>query len=896
MVGCGIDSAQSPRGSRRPAFEASHRSRRLVPPRAGTGSDRVATGCGRVSSVSGSADCAEFEGDARTTCAPRAAHKALLGLVRGSQPYVGHCRDAGRRGVPVRRPPWSTSPSRPPQEWCRASWGASRAPRSPPAPRRRRRAASRPAGPPVATEATEGSAEQGHLFESAAQDAAITSPHTDTSQDPVVRAGELQAPGGESPDDETSGVGEGADTESAGDDPTRTPGRPPTLMRPGPRRLSLTWPRHPATPNRWSLRWSASRAGQPVASPQWPSPRCPRHEPTAVAAIAAPPEVPAIRAVFQAPDETRAVRRRRPRADRSSAGAEAEPAAPAATVTDGSEPEAVQVAQDAAEPKRPTRSRRSRSSRATQAPAVEGSETEPTQDEAEEGSREAVDRPHRDEDGTVRKPDQTEHETDTDTDIDEAEDSAEGSDNDREDDGAPRRRRRRGGRRRRRPGTGGADEADGSDSSGSQASDEDVSDDTAGRTDRSDDTAGRTDRSDDTAGRTDRSDAESDDSDSNADEGDSPSARRRRRRRRKAGVAEEMEDLVQRRPAEHRGPGPRGRAAVATRSPPCVVEHPAGGQEAAPPRGPRARPPPARRSSPRRSSWPGARPSSGSWSSGRTATAPRSPSSRTACWSSTTSTRQQSTSYGRQRLPGQGAERAAVDGGRLRRHRQGPQRRALRRRGQLRRRGHGRASPRRIESALKSGDSVLVQVTKDPIGHKGARLTSQVSPARPVPGLRARGLDDRHQPQAARHRARPAQDDPQEGRPRGRRRHRAHRRRGRQRGGAAPRRRAAAGAVGGHPEEGQDRQRARRCSTASRTWPIRVVRDIFNEDFTKLVVRATRPGTRIRRLRRARRPRPGRPAAEVDRGRRRVRDVPDRRAARQGAGPQGLAALAAARW
>lgn len=34
---------------------------------------------------------------------------------------------------------------------------------------------------------------------------------------------------------------------------------------------------------------------------------------------------------------------------------------------------------------------------------------------------------------------------------------------------------------------------------------------------------------------------------------------------------------------------------------------------------------------------------------------------------------------------------------------------------------------RRIENALKSGDSVLVQVTKDPVGHKGARLTSQIS-------------------------------------------------------------------------------------------------------------------------------------------------------------------------
>ena len=35
--------------------------------------------------------------------------------------------------------------------------------------------------------------------------------------------------------------------------------------------------------------------------------------------------------------------------------------------------------------------------------------------------------------------------------------------------------------------------------------------------------------------------------------------------------------------------------------------------------------------------------------------------------------------------------------------------------------------PKRIENALKSGESVLVQVTKDPIGHKGARLTSQIS-------------------------------------------------------------------------------------------------------------------------------------------------------------------------
>jgi ribonuclease E len=51
---------------------------------------------------------------------------------------------------------------------------------------------------------------------------------------------------------------------------------------------------------------------------------------------------------------------------------------------------------------------------------------------------------------------------------------------------------------------------------------------------------------------------------------------------------------------------------------------------------------------------------------------------------------------------------------------------------------------KRIESALRSGQSVLVQVTKDPIGHKGARLTSQVSlPGRYlvyVPGASMTGI------------------------------------------------------------------------------------------------------------------------------------------------------------
>jgi ribonuclease E len=62
---------------------------------------------------------------------------------------------------------------------------------------------------------------------------------------------------------------------------------------------------------------------------------------------------------------------------------------------------------------------------------------------------------------------------------------------------------------------------------------------------------------------------------------------------------------------------------------------------------------------------------------------------------------------------------------------------------------------RAIENALTSGDAVLVQVTKDPIGHKGARLTSQISlPGRflvYVPGGEMTGIS-RRLPDTERHR------------------------------------------------------------------------------------------------------------------------------------------------
>ena len=109
----------------------------------------------------------------------------------------------------------------------------------------------------------------------------------------------------------------------------------------------------------------------------------------------------------------------------------------------------------------------------------------------------------------------------------------------------------------------------------------------------------------------------------------------------------------------------------------------------------------------------------------------------------------------RQRLPRPGAERAAV---------------AWRRRSSTSARAATACSTparstgtppglegksRAIENALKSGDAVLVQVTKDPIGHKGARLTSQISlPGRflvYVPGGGMTGIS-RKLPDTERHR------------------------------------------------------------------------------------------------------------------------------------------------
>ncbi|MFE7605073.1 Rne/Rng family ribonuclease [Brachybacterium paraconglomeratum] len=143
--------------------------------------------------------------------------------------------------------------------------------------------------------------------------------------------------------------------------------------------------------------------------------------------------------------------------------------------------------------------------------------------------------------------------------------------------------------------------------------------------------------------------------------------------------------------------------------------------------------------------------------------------------------------------------------------------------------------PRRIELALKSGDPVLVQVTKDPIGHKGARLTSQISlPGRYVvfvPGGSMTGIS-RKLPDTERNRLKKImrQIIPEDA--------------------GVIVRTAAEGAseeeltrdverLTAQWEKIQKSQKSRSAPVALSQEPdiaIKVVRDVFNEDFTSLVV------------------------------------------------------------
>ena len=203
--------------------------------------------------------------------------------------------------------------------------------------------------------------------------------------------------------------------------------------------------------------------------------------------------------------------------------------------------------------------------------------------------------------------------------------------------------------------------------------------------------------------------------------------------------------------------------------------------------------------------------------------------------------------------------------------------------------GHKDGQPRKIESVLSSGQSVLVQVTKDPVGHKGARLTSQISLAGRflvyVPDGTTSGIS-RKLPDTERTRLKTLLKE------------------------IVPDtagvivRTAAEGASEDELTRDVERLKARwedieakakgkspQALYAEPDLTLKVVRDLFTEDFKKLVVEGEDAWETVQqyvahvapdledRLERY----------EGERGC--LLDVPDRRADRQGARPQGVAAL-----
>ncbi|MGO1990607.1 MAG: translation initiation factor IF-2 N-terminal domain-containing protein [Corynebacterium sp.] len=164
--------------------------------------------------------------------------------------------------------------------------------------------------------------------------------------------------------------------------------------------------------------------------------------------------------------------------------------------------------------------------------------------------------------------------------------------------------------------------------------------------------------------------------------------------------------------------------------------------------------------------------------------------------------------------------------------------------------GHVRGRSRRIESALKQGDQVLVQVIKEPLGHKGARLTNRVSFAGRylvyVPGGRTQGIS-RKLPEAERKRLKSILQRvvPEDG--------------------GTIIRTAAEGVSEEKIAEDVDRlhrrwvditereekERAKKGASPVTMYEepnllVKVVRDMFNEDFNELVVDGNRSWQRVR--------------------------------------------------
>ena len=492
---------------------------------------------------------------------------------------------------------------------------------APTAPRRRRRAASRPAGPPVVAEG-----DQVELFAAPAQ---VDEPADEVEVDAdaeaeLAAAAEAEAATVEPPEEEAADAPESITPEP------ESPVQADT-----------------ATTARRSRR--ATRGVTTVAFSAEPEPEA--------TPVVPPAEVP-VAALFQPPDETRAVRRRRrPPVDPDAAGAE----------------ETV----DAAAPAR-ERDQTNESRQRSDGDQDRGADLESGADaEGLEGERE--DR-----------------------------------EDDRDEDGAPRRRRRRGGRRRRRGGSGAGED------NGSNEDEDDDGEDGAGAGSGSRSGSGDTDRAAD--------DSEGDDSEGDESEGgegsESSSARRRRRRRRRAGVAEEMEDLSSEDPPntvvkvrEARRPKDEITSVRGSTRIEAKKQRRRDGREAGRRRAPILTEAEflARRESVNR------------------VMCVREHGDRTQIAvledgilvehyvnRAESSSMVGNVYLGKVQNVLPSMEAAFVDVGRGRN--------AVLYAGEVNWEAAGlEGQPKRIELALKSGDPVLVQVTKDPIGHKGARLTSQIS-------------------------------------------------------------------------------------------------------------------------------------------------------------------------
>ena len=139
--------------------------------------------------------------------------------------------------------------------------------------------------------------------------------------------------------------------------------------------------------------------------------------------------------------------------------------------------------------------------------------------------------------------------------------------------------------------------------------------------------------------------------------------------------------------------------------------------------------------------------------------------------------------------------------------------------------GGGRGRRRRsrhvpnIETLLNEGDEIVVQIAKEPIGTKGARITSHVSIAGSPPGPDALGDQGRRQPQdqlgqgataASRHR-----EESEAGRSR---LHHSHGRRQRSGSRSGSRREISDLGLGRHPDQEGSGARAGHALSGAQTW------------------------------------------------------------------------------